>query len=247
MNRIVSSFALLAFAAVSAVGCGDDDIIIGVTAGAGGAGAGGRAGAAGSGGSRAGAGGSAAGSPGTGGSTAGAAGSAGTGRDGSDAGVPDAGDPDAGDADAGLVTPGPEDAGTGNEPEPVCESAVDVITALPYSEPWATTDDTPDLVNLADCQLCDNSGDYIVTFTAPETATYRISATSSGAVELAVYSGQCTNEPDDPACGVDVGGGGDDEGEVELDLDEGESVTIVVSESCEEEGGSSTLTVDIAP
>jgi hypothetical protein len=239
----------------------------GTSGGAAGAGAGGGGGRAGAGGSAAGgagrAGAGAGGRAGAGGSSAGAGGSAGAGLAGS--GGVDA--PDAGGSDAsvgepvpvdpgGVEQPEPVDPGAGEEPppvdpepaEPVCEIAVDAVTALPYEEVWQTTNDTDDVVNVAGCQVCDNTGDHIVTFTAPQSGTFRFSATSSGDVELAVYTGDCDAEPDDAACGEDLeeDNDGDDLVQVDVEIAQGDSVTVVVSESCEEDGGEGTLTIDVA-
>ena len=240
----------------------------GTSGGAGGSGAGGSsAGRAGAGGSagRAGAGGSA-GRAGAGGS-AGRAGAAGTGGSAGAAGASSVDAPDAGASDASVGEPEPVDPGGVDEPapvdpggvdepppadpddaEPVCEVAVDAVTSLPYEEVWQTTDDSEDVVNIAGCQVCDNTGDHILTFTAPQTATYRFSATSSGDVELAVYSGDCDAEPDDAACGEDgeADNDGDDLVQVDVEVAQGDSVTVVVSESCEENGGQGTLTIEIA-
>ena len=273
MNRIISCVGALALAALGAAACGDDYIVFeaaapltpgpdaGTSGDAGGNGAGGssagssgRAGAGGGAG-RAGAGGSAGrAGAGAGGRAAGTGGSAGAGVAGSSGSV-DA--PDAGGSDASVGEPEPADPGSVDEPppvdpdaaEPVCEIADDVVTSLPYEEVWQTTDDTEDVVNIAGCQVCDNTGDHIVTFTAPLAATYRFSATSSGDVELAVYTGDCDAEPDDATCGEDVeeDNDGDDLVQVDVEVAQGDSVTVVVSESCEENGGEGTLTIEIAP
>jgi hypothetical protein len=263
MNRIISCVGALTLAALGAAACGDDGDLIVISepapltpdagtsadAGSNGGAGGSSAGSAG----RAGAGGSAAGSAG-----AGAGGGAGAGD--ADAGAADAGSsvdaPDAGGSDASVGEPEPVDPGGVEPPEPVdpdpaglvCEVAVDAVTSLPYEEVWQTTDDSDDVVNIAGCQVCDNTGDHIVTFTAPQTATYRFTATSSGDVELAVYSGDCDAEPDDAACGEDgeADNDGDDLVQVDVEVAQGDSVTVVVSESCEENGGQGTLTVEVA-
>jgi hypothetical protein len=231
MTRTFSWVGALAVAALSAAACGDDEIPSLQPMDSGGSG-----GSAGRGGGAAGAGGSTAG---TGGSTAGTGGStAGTGGSG---GLPDAGDTDA------SVAPDAGDAGacTG----PACECAVDVITALPYSQQWQTTDDTEaDVIDIEGCQLCDNTADHIVTFTAPATATYRFFASSGGDVELAVYPGDCTAEPNDVSCGEDLDAENEDyNDQVDVEIAEGDTVTVVVGESCEENGGAGTLTIQVAP
>jgi hypothetical protein len=244
-NMIRTISWALALAAIGASACGDDASFDpfgndgggggsagrGGSAGSGGsAGRGGAGGSAGTGGSTAGTGGSAAGRAGTGGSAAGtggsAAGTAGT------AGTGDA--PDAGDSGA----PGSVDAGSCTE-----------VTSLPYSEPWQTTDGNgADLVDILGCQLCDNTDDYIITFTAPATASYRFFASSSGDVELAVYPGGCGTAPNDVSCGEDIDADNEDyDDQVVVELDEGEGVTVVVGESCEESGGAGSLTIDIVP
>lgn len=261
MNRIISWGATLTVAALGAVACGDDDIILppltGGLAGTGGSavsggGTGGASASAGAGGASAGAGGASAGSggatPGTGGSTTGQGGtSAGAGGiasgSGGRGGSGDA--PVAEETDAGLIVQ-PPDAGACTGPSCVC--AIDVITAVPYSQQWQTTDDSEaDVVDL-DCQICDNTDDHIVTFTAPATATYRFFASSGGDVELAVYPGDCTAAPNDVSCGEDIDLSSDDfNDQLELELTQGTTVTVVVGESCEENGGAGTLSIDVAP
>jgi hypothetical protein len=235
--------------------CGDDGFLdppvliddAGSSGSGGGSGAGVDGGAAGASSGPAGAGGSTAAAVGTGGGLAGTGGGlAGTG--GSVAGSGGTGDaPDAGDPDASVVVPGPLDAGACTEP--ACECAVDAITALPYSQQWQTTEDTEaDVVDIEDCQLCDNTADHIVTFTAPATATYRFFATSGGDVELAVYPGDCTALPNDVSCGEDLDESNEDySDQVNVDIAQGETVTVVLGESCEENGGAGTLTIEVAP
>lgn len=247
MTRILSWVGAIALAALSSAACGDDDILLppgagdagsGGSAGRGGAGTGGRGGsAAGTGGSAAGVGGTAAG---TGGSAAGTGGSGGSG--GSEA-------PDAGDSDASVASDAGDAGDAGACTGPACECAVDVITALPYSQQWQTTDDTEaDVVDIEGCQLCDNTADHIVTFTAPADATYRFFASSGGDVELAVYPGDCTAAPNDVSCGEDIDVGNEDyNDQVEVEIEQGATVTVVVGESCEENGGAGTLTIEVAP
>jgi hypothetical protein len=247
MTRIISWIGALALAALSAAACGDDDILLPPPTGD--AGSGGSAGRGGGGAGTGGTGGGAAGTgdslAGAGGSTAGTGGSAaGTGGTAGNAASSDA--PDAGDADASVAS----DAGdAGACTGPACECAVDVITALPYSQQWQTTDDTEaDVVDIEGCQLCDNTADHIVTFTAPAAATYRFVATSGGDVELAVYPGDCTAAPNDVSCGEDLDPGNEDyNDQVDVEIAEGETVTVVVGESCEENGGAGTLTIQVAP
>ncbi len=79
------------------------------------------------------------------------------------------------------------------------------------------------------CQICDNTADHVVTFTAPATATYRFFASSGGDVELAVYPGDCTATPNNVACGEDIDLPGEDyDDQVDVDLARGATVTVVV-------------------
>lgn len=243
MTRIISWALALALGAVGAAACGDDDIPGLEPMGNGGSG--GSAGRGGAGGTGAGTGGSAAGTGG-GSSPAGAGGNA-AGAGGSAAGTGGSGDaPDAGESDA-SVAPDAGDAGACTEAS--CECAVDVITTLPYSQQWQTTDDgEADVVDLEECQLCDNTADHIVTFTAPAAATYRFFASSGGDVELAVYPGDCTAAPTDVACGEDLDVDNEDyNDQVDVEIAQGATVTVVVGESCEENGGAGTLTIQLAP
>jgi hypothetical protein len=242
MTRIISSALALVLAAIGAAACGDDDILGLEPMGSGGSG--GSAGRGGAGGTSAGTGGSDAGAGG--GSPAGAGGSA-AGAGGSAAGTGGSGDaPDAGESDA-SVAPDAGDAGACTEAS--CECAVDVITTLPYSQQWQTTDDgEADVVDLEGCQMCDNTADHIVTFTAPAAATYRFFASSGGDVELAVYPGDCTAAPNDIACGEDLDVGNEDyNDQIDVEIAQGATVTVVVGESCEENGGAGTLTIQLAP
>jgi hypothetical protein len=251
MTRILSWAGALAVASLAAAACSDDDILAldsmgnggsaGAAAGSGGTAS--RAGASGSAGSGLGSAGAAGGGgrAGTGGGSgaggsSGMGGSSGTGSSGNGA-APDAGAPDASVADAGACA------------DAACECAVDVITALPYSQQWQTTgDDEADVVDLEGCQLCDNTADHIVTFTAAATATYRFFASSGGDVELAVYPGDCTAAPNDVACGEDIDLQGEDyNDQVDVEIEQGATVTVVVGESCEENGGAGTLTIQVAP
>jgi len=239
MNRIISCVGTLAVAALCAAGCGDDAIPDPLLGGIGTAGRGGSG--AGTGGSTAGVSGDAPGVSGNAPSVGG--GAAGTG--GSAAGSGNT--PDAGESDAGALASDAGDAGACTEP--ACACAVDVITALPYSQQWQTTEATEaDLIDIEGCQLCDNTADHVVTFTAPATATYRFFATSGGDVELSVYPGDCTAAPNDVSCGEDLDAANDDyNDQLDLELTLGETVTVVVGESCEENGGTGTLTIDVAP
>jgi len=241
MTRIISWVGALALAAVGAAACGDDDIpgLGSMDNG----GSGGSAGRGGAGGTGAGTGGSAAGTGG--GSPAGAGGSA-AGAGGNAAGTGGSGDaPDAGESDASVASDA-GDAGACTEASCVC--AVDVITAVPYSQQWQTTEDTEaDVVDL-ECQPCDNTADHIVTFTAPAAGTYRFFASSGGDVELAVYPGDCTAAPEDIACGEDLDLDNEDyNDQVDVEIAQGATVTVVVGESCEENGGAGTLTIQLAP
>ena len=244
MARFIAWCGALAVAAFGVVGCGDDDIP-GLSSDGGTGGGSGSGGAAGSGGSAAGAGGSAPGT-GTGASAAGfgslgASGGSSAGRGGS------GGAPDAGALDAGFASSDAGDAGACTDPACVC--AVDVITAVPYSQQWQTTEDTEaDVVDIEGCQVCDNTADHIVTFTAPATASYRFFATSGGDVELAVYPGDCRAQPTDVSCGEDIDAQNEDYSDVvDVEIAQGETVTVVVGEECEENGGTGTLAIDVAP
>lgn len=238
MTRIFPCVALLSVAALSAAACGDDDIpaAAGVDAGSGGSAGRGGSGGAGVGGSSP----TSAGTSGVG--VSGAGGSAGR---GGSAGAVDAGSVDAG-SDAGAGDAG--DAGVACT-DPSCVCAVDAITAVPYTEQWQTTEEAEaDVLDLEGCQLCDNTIDHIVTFTAPATATYRFFATSGGDVELTVYPGDCTATPNDLSCGEDLDPDNQDyNDQLDLPLIAGETVTVVVGESCEENGGTGTLAIDVAP
>jgi hypothetical protein len=245
MTRIISGALALALAAVGAAACGDDDNSGPEPMGSGGSG--GSAGRGGAGGTGAGTGGSAAG---TGGGSPAGAGGSGAGAGGSAAGTGGSGDaPDAGESDAGVASDAGDAGDAGACTDASCECAVDVITTLPYSQQWQTTEDTEaDVVDLEDCQVCDNTADHIVTFTAPTAATYRFFATSGGDVELAVYPGDCTAAPNDVACGEDLDVGNEDfNDQLDVEIAQGETVTVVVGESCEENGGTGTLTIQIAP
>jgi hypothetical protein len=242
MTRTISWALALTLAAIGGAACGDDDTPGPEPMDNGGSG--GSAGRGRAGGTGAGTGGSAAG---TGGGSPAGAGGSGAGAGGSAAGTGGSGDaPDAGESDAGVAS----DAGdAGACTDASCECAVDVITTLPYSQQWQTTEDTEaDVVDLEDCQVCDNTADHIVTFTAPTAATYRFFATSGGDVELAVYPGDCTAAPNDVACGEDLDVGNEDfNDQVDVEIAQGETVTVVVGESCEENGGAGTLTIQVAP
>lgn len=240
MIRIYARVGAVALSALGAAACGDDAFIDfpppGGSASVGSSGAAGAAGSAG-----------AAGAGGPGASAdAGAAASAGAAGAGVDAagategsaGAGNAEVPDAGDSDASVVTSALPDAG----------GAPSATTSLPFTRAWQTNDDTADVLEVRDCQLCDNTGDYILTFTAPASATYRFSATSSADVELTVYSGDSAAEPDDVSCGQDINPrNGDFDDRLDLDIARGETVTIVIGESCEELGGSGALTIEVAP
>jgi len=244
MIRISSWAGAVALSALGVAACGDDAFIdfpaaggsasVGSSGAAGTDGGAGSSGAAGAGGSGAGAGGSAAAA---GGGAAGAGVDAAGPTEGS-AGAGTAEAPDAGDSDASVVAAALPDAGATSS----------AITSVPFSRQWQTNDDTEDVLEVRDCQLCDNTGDYILTFTAPATATYRFLATSSADVELTVYSGDETAEPDDVSCGQDINPRADDFNDrLDLDIARGETVTIVIGESCEEFGGSGTLTIQARP
>jgi hypothetical protein len=241
MTKNISGALALVLAAIAGA-CGDDDIPDVEPMG----GSGGSAGRGGAGGTRSGMGGSAAG---TGGSAAGAGGSV-AGAGGSAAGTGGSGDaPDAGEPDASVAADAGDAGDAGACTDASCVCAVDVITTLPYSQQWQTTEDTEaDVVDLEGCQLCDNTADHIVTFTAPAAATYRFFATSGGDVELAVYPGDCTAAPNDVACGEDLDADNEDyNDQVDVEIAEGATVTVVVGESCEENGGAGTLTIQVAP
>jgi hypothetical protein len=128
----------------------------------------------------------------------------------------------------------------------VCDCAVDRVTTLPYSQQWQTTADTE--VDIFDpvCQTCDGTLDHVVVFTAPATATYRFTAVSGGNVELTVFEGDCTGTPANPVCGEDIAVD-DFNDQLELEVAQGESVTVVVGEQCEENGGEGNLSIEVVP
>jgi hypothetical protein len=127
-----------------------------------------------------------------------------------------------------------------------CDCAVDRVTTLPYSQQWQTTADTE--IDIFDpvCQTCDGTLDHVVVFTAPATATYRFTATSGGNVELTVFEGDCTGTPESPVCGEDIAVD-DFNDQLELTVTQGESVTVVVGEQCEENGGEGNLSIEVVP
>jgi hypothetical protein len=247
MTRTISWVGAIALSALGAAACGDDAYIdfpaaggsasIGSSGAAGAAGGTGIDGAADAGGSSAGAGGSAA----VTGVSAGGAGVQAAGTTGGDADGGGAETPDAGDADASVEAPAAPAA-----PDPTGTSSA--ITSVPFTREWQTNDDTADVLELRECQLCDNTGDYILTFTAPATATYRFLVTSGADVELTVYPGDDLSEPDDVSCGQDINARNDNHDDrLDLDIARGGTVTVVIGESCEEFGGAGTLTIQVAP
>jgi hypothetical protein len=129
----------------------------------------------------------------------------------------------------------------------VCDCAVDRVTTLPYGQQWQTTADTE--VDIFDpvCQTCDGTLDHVVVFTAPATATYRFTATSGGNVELTVFEGDCTGTPANPVCGEDIAPENDEDlnDQLELEITQGASVTVVVGEQCEENGGQGNLNIEV--
>jgi hypothetical protein len=130
----------------------------------------------------------------------------------------------------------------------VCDCAVERVTALPYGQPWRTTEDAEVDVFNPNCQTCDNTLDHVVVFTAPATATYRITATSGANVELAVLQGDCSAPPVNPVCGENIDEDDEDwNDQLDLDIAQGATVTIVLGEQCEENGGQGTLTIELAP
>jgi hypothetical protein len=134
--------------------------------------------------------------------------------------------------------------------EGVCDCAIDRVTAVPYNQQWQTTGDGEiDVVFPTGCQECANSADHVVVFTAPETASYRFTATSLGYPELAVYESDCTGNLSAGSfeCGLEVGDGNDISAQLDIELDEGESVSVIVAENCEENGGEGSLTIDLTP
>ncbi len=129
----------------------------------------------------------------------------------------------------------------------VCDCAVERVTTVPYGQQWQTTADT-EVDSFDDCQLCDNAADHIVVFTAVVPGTYRFTATAGGDAELAVFEGDCASTPLNLECGTDIDAGNDDFSDrLELALGAGVTVTVVVAESCDENGGNGTLGIELLP
>lgn len=129
--------------------------------------------------------------------------------------------------------------------EGTCDCAVERITALPYAQQWQTTGDSEADFHDA-CQLCAGTLDHVVVFTAPAAGTYRFTAASGGDAELAVYDGDCSGALDNPTCGSDVDAPNEDYADLlELALEAGAIVTVVVGESCEENGGAGNLAIEL--
>jgi hypothetical protein len=129
----------------------------------------------------------------------------------------------------------------------VCDCAVDRVTAVPYNQQWQTTGDT-EADFYQECQTCAGTLDHVVVFTAPQTASYRFIVTSDGDPELGVFDGDCSAALADATCGADIDPGNEDYADVlDLEIEAGATVTLVVGESCEENGGIGTLSVDLTP
>ena len=131
--------------------------------------------------------------------------------------------------------------------EGACDCAVERITAVPYGQQWQTTGANEiDVVFPTGCQQCDNSPDHIVVFTAPQTASYRFSATSGGFPEVAVYESDCTGDLSGGTfeCAVAIG---ESASELDLEIEAGATVSVVVAENCISEGGTGFLAIDLTP
>jgi hypothetical protein len=128
-----------------------------------------------------------------------------------------------------------------------CDCAVDRVTAIPYNQQWQTTGDSEaDFYD--DCQLCAGTLDHVVLFTAPQTASYRFVVTSGGDAELGVFDGDCSAALADATCGADLDAENEDYADVlDLEIEAGATVTVVVGESCEENGGAGALSIDLTP
>lgn len=129
----------------------------------------------------------------------------------------------------------------------VCDCAVDRVTAIPYNQQWQTTGDSEaDFYD--ECQLCAGTLDHVVLFTAPQTASYRFVVTSGGDAELGVFDGDCSAALAGATCGADLDAGNEDYADVlDLEIEAGATVTVVVGESCEENGGAGALSIDLTP
>ncbi|HTV21522.1 MAG TPA: hypothetical protein VMG12_22695 [Polyangiaceae bacterium] len=131
--------------------------------------------------------------------------------------------------------------------EGACDCAVERVTAVPYGQQWQTTSDT-ELDVYTDCQTCAGTLDHVVVFTAPTSGTYRFTAASGGDAELAVFEGDCADTLVDASCGADIDEDNEDYADrLELELDAGATVTVVVGESCEENGGVGNLDIELLP
>lgn len=131
--------------------------------------------------------------------------------------------------------------------EGACDCAVDRITVVPYSEQWQTTADT-EADFYPSCQVCDNTLDHVVAFTAPQTGSYRFTVTSPGDPELGVLDGDCADALGNATCGADLDPDIEDYTDVlDLEIEAGSTVTVVVGESCEENGGVGTLSIELTP
>jgi hypothetical protein len=129
----------------------------------------------------------------------------------------------------------------------VCDCAVDRVTAVPYNQQWQTTGDTEADFH-SECQICAGTLDHVVVFTAPQTASYRFIVTSGGDPELGVFDGDCSAALAGATCGADIDPGSEDYADVlDLEIEAGATVTLVVGESCEENGGIGTLSIDVTP
>lgn len=128
-----------------------------------------------------------------------------------------------------------------------CDCAVERVIAIPYGQQWQTTG-ASEADFYQECQLCAGTLDHVVVFTAPQTASYRFSASSGGDPELAVFDGDCSQALADASCGADVDPDSEDYTDVlDLEIEAGATVTVVVGESCEENGGAGSLNIDLTP
>lgn len=128
-----------------------------------------------------------------------------------------------------------------------CDCAVERATAIPFNQQWQTTGDSEIDVH-EECQVCAGTLDHVVVFTAPQTASYRFIVTSDGDPELGVFAGDCSAALADASCGADIDPDNEDYADVlDLEIEAGATVTVVVGESCEENGGVGTLSIDLTP
>jgi hypothetical protein len=108
-----------------------------------------------------------------------------------------------------------------------------------FTTTWTTTAGSADFLSHG-CSSCQDETDYVVSFTAPATATFRIDASSSiDDSVLSISDGICSAT--ELTCNDDVSDGVLDS-RVEVALTQGQTIAIVVAELCEN-AGTGTLTV----